>query len=773
MFLFLFLVLLFVSQGYEAKAITLHGKAIDFTAHHPSRRLSVDHTLVIVSRNSTVDPHVRIIDKNHFIVWSDTYTVLPGDKWIEYGASYKFHGQEAFPLLVKTATDDKIDGAEHIGPRLWRIPKPCPRWPTLDDVAADPDILWVDEYRSITRHSASAREIHSNRSAIPFLPQGAGITCVVADTGFDVSSASFYSPDFPMPTPGSQSLIPTNHPKVPWWVTAEPGITGWVGANGGHGTATASAFAGFNTGLTIGMATEAKIGMYSFSPNNNDSIIDLPTTAIPGTQTFFQFLAQAASIGGASCLSASWGTSGNGQYDSLAAEVDQFLYDVPTFVAIVSAGNTGKLPGLGRMPSSPGLAKNVVSVGGIFSYADAYLTLWIDALNNAAKYGPWNVVDFSSYGPLPNGRTVPIVYSAAVYERVAYGYYTPVVDHTDFQLESGTSFSAPAIAGLQAGYQQSYKARNDGQNPLNALVIAFLLAHSQPVIQRVSLSSLSGAGAILYSFLSSYLYGYPVVEWIGQEVSGTMSSTAVPLSYCFSVGDGGVSWGMRIALGFTDFPSIAYSNVDLINDLDMLVYVNGAPTLNANNHVNAHELVKVPFALNQGDTVRVVITEPSGRIYKNLPWGLYLAAPNLVADTNCGTCLPNARTTCASGDSGAVTSYCNSSSGMMSACLPSRNPNISWPLATTCNTPMFQGTHVNGVCTVAQCNSGYYYDVASGTCMCVVGTQIGSLMCTMNSELIAESTIMSSPSPSFAIDTDIPLAGWLIFFAFVVMWIIV
>lgn len=62
-------------------------------------------------------------------------------------------------------------------------------------------------------------------------------------------------------------------------------------------------------------------------------------------------------------------------------------------------------------------------------------------------YSWQSVADFSSVGPLADGRRGPLLMAPGVSVMVAYAFAGATGEHDDYVYEAGTSFSAPAVAG--------------------------------------------------------------------------------------------------------------------------------------------------------------------------------------------------------------------------------------------------------------------------------------------------------------------------------------
>jgi len=93
-------------------------------------------------------------------------------------------------------------------------------------------------------------------------------------------------------------------------------------------------------------------------------------------------------------FSNSWGTTGN-NYDSMAVQVDTFMWNHPDALVLFSAGNSGE-NGLSNTVNSPSTNKNGVSVGATLNDHQSWLAYETETED---FYGIEAVAGFSSQGP--------------------------------------------------------------------------------------------------------------------------------------------------------------------------------------------------------------------------------------------------------------------------------------------------------------------------------------------------------------------------------------
>lgn len=140
----------------------------------------------------------------------------------------------------------------------------------------------------------------------------------------------------------------------------------------------------------------------------------------------------------------------NTGYTSFARTADIHINSNPALMHVFSAGNNGSSncnygagAGWGNITGGIKVAKNTIAVGNLNE---------IDVLNST-----------SSRGPVHDGRIKPDI--------CAMG--TSVISTTDphdYTSKTGTSMSAPGIAGVMAQLYQGYKLLNNGNDPNSALI---------------------------------------------------------------------------------------------------------------------------------------------------------------------------------------------------------------------------------------------------------------------------------------------------------------
>ncbi|CAM9317023.1 unnamed protein product [Discosporangium mesarthrocarpum] len=346
---------------------------------------------------------------------------------------------------------------------------------------------------------------------------------------------------------------------------------------------------GDDVGTTLaehsGVATGAQLAIFDVS-SDGDTI---------DAHVVGNGLWEAAEPTGAKVHSNSWGGDPNCEVDDQAVDIDEYLYENPEHIILVSAGNDGDLkndPSHDTCTiSSPAIAKNVLTIGASSSgptrvtYTNMDGNIIESFFDDLADI---NVVAyFSSYGPSEDGRVKP--------ELVAPGdqVFSASSDATDshtcqLAAASGTSMSCPIAAGAAAIVRQYFIDESfyvndleergmcgpdsvwkcEGFEPSGPTVKAVLINSANLMGGSSEPDNLRGFGRVqLDSGLMLDGEGGSAVYVTDSQWTSIYSSRED--LYELDVEDADVE--LRATLAWYDPPASPLSSVQLQNDLDLTV----------------------------------------------------------------------------------------------------------------------------------------------------------------------------------------------------------
>lgn len=355
----------------------------------------------------------------------------------------------------------------------------------LDDLAAIDEVRSIEDVRLPRLYNNVAREIIKadvNVNNVPY--KGAGQVIAVADTGFDKGNAT--GDVHPAFTGRVGRLYPRGK------ATSDDPAGGH-----GHGTHVCGSVLGdaFSDKLGVaiqGTAPKATLVMQACS-NARGDLVGIPADL--GVLFHQPYSADNARI-----HTNSWGTPlpdnhVQGEYDSAATAIDQFVWDHKDMVVCFAAGNDGMDRDKNgivdpRQIGSEAAAKNCITVGAsennrpdvqsVYSdFRDGPINFPVNPLNkDRIANNPEGMAAFSSRGPSQENRFKPDVTApgTAILSTRARGLPAGAPSSADklWSSMSGTSMACPLVAGCAAVLRETL-VKNGLRTPTAALIKALLI----------------------------------------------------------------------------------------------------------------------------------------------------------------------------------------------------------------------------------------------------------------------------------------------------------
>jgi serine protease AprX len=524
-------------------------------------------------------------------------------------------------IFEVAALDSVVWMERYVAPRLLDLSAKDLGVDVSKDVATPPPAL--TGFESGTRGISSEAAYSAGFS-------GAGQIVAFADTGLDQGNINSIIADF-------RGQVKSGH------AIALGGMS-W-GDPQSHGTHVAGSIAGNGAssgGAIRGAAWGAKLvalGMWSDILNNF-----FPPSA--------EVILRTAYDQGARIHSNSWGRDSQGGYDSMARQVDTYLYDKPDLLAVFAAGNSGadmNKDGVidEKSVGSPATAKNVLSVG-----ASKNLLLnggiqkpMKELRDGASKWGAEPIASsflsedlkgmaaFSSRGPTADGRIKPdlvapgtnIVSARSSHPKAGEGWG---VFDPNYLYMGGTSMATPILSGALA-VQREFLLKKLGRPTISAaLMKAYAVASAddlfpgqfgvrpqgqeQPTTRpnnhqgwgRITLASLADTASVME---------------LTDNTTGLATGEELKLNWTLAQPG---TRSLRIAMAYTDAPAAANSQVELVNDLDIELTTPSGAKLFPNGKASAdnrNNLESIDLATQEAGVYELVIRGrniPQGRAGK-------------------------------------------------------------------------------------------------------------------------------------------------------------
>jgi hypothetical protein len=301
-----------------------------------------------------------------------------------------------------------------------------------------------------------------------------------------------------------------------------------------HGTHTCGTIisAGLLDPKALGMAPEATIYSWNFNFQSNgltveeERILSLDKDGIEITSNSWGYRVK-------TCPSTLPYNSADHNDDHIACLYPNFLY-------VFSAGND---------------QSSCITTGGYFTTSKNLKNSLICAANDMMD----NISNFSSFGPSRDGRLIPNISGDGV--DVYSNFF-----NNGYGFMSGTSMSAPGIAGTMALVYQRYKETHGGQQPISSLMRGLACNTSRDL----------GNPGPDYKYGYGEINGLRAVEVMEQN-NYFINKVSQGTNYSQNVIVPAGAASLKVMLSWTDPAGTVGSSRILINNLDLRV-TNGAIT---------------------------------------------------------------------------------------------------------------------------------------------------------------------------------------------------
>lgn len=564
-----FVCMVWCTISVHAASMRGHELVFNITTTHPTRgRALANGALWYVNSGSVPPPGcvaTEAVAPGVYLARGEASASFPRGLWLpemKYDPKMIVSHPPRFPVFgVQVRTDSeffKVEGCVTKLSGTHRFSVSCSTDKLLD-LANDDRVLWISAIPRMKLHSYESRLLMMGANSAL---NGSGTRVAVSDTGLDWKHCAFYEGSAP-----PFGSIDTSRVKVVGVMKSNGGD--YVAVTGAHGTATAGVAAGYPCMSETGVAPQAKI--WFLDASSGDQYLDIPPD-----------LASRIVASGATVHSASWGSYTDGEYIDTDSEFDSMSRAHPTVCHVRSAGNDGPVGVVGATN------KNGLVVGACLSRAAAYPSMSpTQRASNPDLYSYTSQIDFSSAGPAADGRLIPQVCAPGFRVDVPYAVNPGTVNHADFAYASGTSFSAPGIAGVIANLQQRWKDTHAGALPNCALLEATLMAHAvKPtrVVEQVG-STLTEISAPPITTL-----GTPILDFTRwTDVDGVSVTSTGRQALCFENLD---TEPWTVVMRWTDVAAVAGASAPLINDLDMVLVGATGTVLLVEDAINNFEIVQ-------------------------------------------------------------------------------------------------------------------------------------------------------------------------------------
>ena len=487
-------------------------------------------------------------------------------------------------LLSKLAAIEGVEWIEKVKEAKLAIPT------TVDPIRLEAPRL--SEFNSLNGYATGAKALNPDKLYQQGI-RGKTELIAIADTGLDRGRQDSLPKDLLGRVTKTYSL---GRPEVGKWDDPD-----------GHGTHVAGLVAGngvLSQGSVKGVAYEAKLVFQSAFRWVTQGRKLMKTIVLPNSMND---LFDAPYRDGARVHSDSWGYETEpGEYESHAAELDEFVWEHPDFVAVFAVGNTGvDLDGDGLIDEFslgvPASAKNCIAVG-----ASENLVLrgglqktWgllgrLGPDTNESIFGaspiredlPSNnlqgMAAFSSRGPAADGRIKPDVVAPGT-NNLSLRSLADEVDPSEswgifndnYVFMGGTSMATPLVAGAAALVREFYRV-NEGRSFISgALVKATLINGAFDLYpgQFKNFKEMPSVRPNVHEGFGRVDLGnslLPTAPRTRRSIDDTQGvSEGEERTYAIKVNN--TQEPLRVTLAYSDYPGSPAVAKALVNDLDLTV----------------------------------------------------------------------------------------------------------------------------------------------------------------------------------------------------------
>jgi protocatechuate 3,4-dioxygenase beta subunit len=487
----------------------------------------------------------------------------------------------------------------------------------LDELVASEGVQWI-EFRERARpmNDLGADRVRATnlKSLHPDLGlSGKGVTINVTDTGID-----YINPGFAV----NQNLATSTNVNTRiagYYYRSGPYTEGLPGDIEGHGTHVAGTILG-NGALSETVFEAPGSGQAPYATNQFAGVA--PAAKVVMIEDFNSYTdeeqAELAYEKGARLSNNSWGNSVY-EYGTMCAVWDELVRDADPdtdgnqeYAVFFSAGNSGNAENDGTGGSAgtigqPGSAKNVITVGAVEQprLADNLNGFFVgsEQIQSVRETdSDWEVSSFSSRGPvtptdlrvkpdimapgnyvlsIQSHETMPDLYKYAGDLNWDYRYGN-VDSGTNFAFLSGTSMACPMSVGASALLYEYY-TNTFGRPPSPAMLKAMLvngasmlnsLVYNYPN-QSYNLTRVDqgwGMVDVVRSVDGPRVQDSDQVIFLDQDDT-TGLETDDSFSYQVEIGEN--EGGLKVTLVWTEPPGTPGNAVQMVNDIDLLVFAPG------------------------------------------------------------------------------------------------------------------------------------------------------------------------------------------------------